>query len=197
MTSARLDASLAFVTAAIGLSWPAAATAETPAVVMNQNCFVNPIDHELRYGVDIALTGLPPEVPFVGRLGWTWLSGPRAGTSDSFPPHSLATNAFARFDMTLWQGDAAFYTASDTWAGGVVTETLAATCAPTAPAQCEGRGWVRYAAKSRASCVAAASSRGPRLACRAKRLELGPAAFRAKYGKGRQAVPRCARTISG
>jgi hypothetical protein len=147
----RSKLSLALVGLVIAaLASPAVSTA-APTLTLTKNCSQYPPFH----GVDVSLTGLPPNTPFDGTLGF-----PSGG---SVGPASFTTDASGNFFLGPFGSSVpGTFTATVVWSGGTLVTSLDVNCAvPTSREQCKNGGWQAFGFfRNQGDCVSFVATGG-------------------------------------
>lgn len=147
----RKLAVLTFALAAVLLLGPTATATAQPTLTLTRDCTRFPPFH----GVNVRLSGLPPNTPFQ----WS-LARP---TGSVLGPVEFSTDAGGNFAIGPFTSESAgTWTATIVWSGGTLVQSLFVNCAPpTTVEQCKGDGWRSFAFfKSQGDCVAFVATRG-------------------------------------
>ncbi len=143
----KIVVSLVLVALAV-LAPAAGARAPTPTLTLEEYCPV--VDGQQGYGALASLSGFPPNTSFFGSLQ---IDG--SGASGDF-----TTDEFGNFSPTgfaLLGVPAELATATVTWSGGTLVQTLRRPCQgpplPTAKPQCKKNGYVAFGFKNQGDCV--------------------------------------------
>jgi hypothetical protein len=131
----------------VGLTGVASAKTAAPTVTLTEYCPV--LEGQQFYGALVSLSGFPPNTTFNGSLQLDGTGGSGTFVTDAsgnFAPTGLASPV-----------PVALATATVTYSGGTVVQTLANPCqglqAPTDKTQCKGRGFVGFGFKNQGTCV--------------------------------------------
>lgn len=140
---------LALVAVAL-LGAPAPASAQ-PTLTLARDCSRFPPLH----GLSLRLTGFPPTTPFQGTLA--------RPTGSVLGPVGLITDPAGSFSIGPFTDESAgTWTATITWSGGTLVQSLFVDCAPPATAdQCKDGGWRTFGVfRNQGDCVGFVTTRG-------------------------------------
>jgi hypothetical protein len=138
--------------AVVALGYPSSSTA-APTVTLEPNCSQYPPFH----GVDVSLSGFPPNTMFRGTL-----SLPSGTTYRDAGPFSTDANGnffLGPFGTTV----PGTFTVTINWAGASVTDSVDVNCAlPTSKDQCKNGGWRTFPGfENQGDCVSFVSRHSP------------------------------------
>jgi hypothetical protein len=144
----RFGAALAIVLA-VALLAPAGASAQA-TLTLTRNCTAYPPFH----GVDVSLTGLPPNTPFTGTI--LFPEGGGAGPAD------LVTDSDGNFIIGPFGSSVpGTFEVTATWAGGTLTASLDVNCGrPQTKDDCKDGGWRDFGFRNQGQCIKAVKRPG-------------------------------------
>jgi hypothetical protein len=146
----KMLVAVASLAVAAMLASPGVSTA-APTLTLQKNCSLYPPFH----GIDVSLSGFPPNTPFAGTLEFP--GGGTAGPA-TFSTDSAGNLAIGPFGSEL----AGVFKVTIVWSGGTLTESLDVNCAlPTSTAECKNGGWKTYGVfKNQGDCVSFVATKG-------------------------------------
>ena len=141
-----------------------AAQSTGPAVALEEHCTRTfpGLEGVQVYGVDLGVTGFPPNTPFTGTISWQYINADGSlGPVSSMGPivgGLLTTDANGEFiiffgntlpSVFTWTVDSPYLP------GGTQSKTLKVTCEPTSKEQCKNGGWRNFPQfKNQGQCIA-------------------------------------------
>jgi hypothetical protein len=163
----KLILTTAIVGAALALPGVSGAQADSPKLVLEENCSMKDAQGVQIYGVTVGVTGFPPNTDFTATLSFQDLNpdGSTSGGSGSVGPATFTTDAngeFITFFGSVGVRSVFILTVDSPYVGGTQSKTVFATCepTPTTKEQCKDGGWPQFGFANQGQCVAFVE-RGP------------------------------------
>jgi hypothetical protein len=147
----RLVVAMVTMLVAGTLAWPAPSTA-APTLTLTRDCSQYPPFH----GIDISVSGLPPNTSFLGTLEF-----PDGGVIG--PGGPFTTDAKGDFSIGPFGSEVpGAFTVTVDWAAGTLTQSRDVNCAlPASTHECNNGGWRTYGVfKNQGDCVSFVETKG-------------------------------------
>jgi hypothetical protein len=149
----RMKMSVAVVTVVVSacLAMPAVSTA-APTLTLQKNCSQYPPLH----GIDISLSGLPPNTSLLATLEFP--DGGGIGPAGPFTADANGNFSLGPFGSEV----PGTFTVTVDWASGTLTESLEVNCAvPATTAECKNGGWRNFPGfENQGDCVSFVATGG-------------------------------------